>query len=86
MSTGGYTALDFKEATDEMLRLGVTLSEIAEEFDASESSVRQARINPTKRGYRRPPPAWRQAVIRIAKRRGGELLKLVERLAQELEG
>ena len=47
--------MEFKEATDKLLRLGVTLSEIAEEFDASESSVRQARINPTKRGYRRPP-------------------------------
>ncbi|MCH7563467.1 MAG: hypothetical protein IH968_06560 [Gemmatimonadetes bacterium] len=73
--------MDFKRATDRLMP-AVTLSDLSAELGMSDATVRQARLDPDSRSYRNPPAGWQRAVAKLARKRGGELVKL----AEELEG
>lgn len=69
----------FKHATD---LLCLSSPELAQIFKANAQTIRQARLDPTNAGYRRPPDGWEKKLAELARARGGELVKL----AEELEG
>ena len=75
-------SVDFKNVTDVFGECGVALADIATALGASYSAVKQARLDPTSRHYRTPPPGWRPKLKELAASRGGRLLEL----AEELEG
>lgn len=58
--------MDFKQATDILLEYGVTLPEIAEALGIAAQTARQARLDPSTDGFRRPPPEWREALAVLA--------------------
>lgn len=71
--------LTFKEATD-LLTQRVTVADVAMACGSHVNSVERARLDPTTRSYREPPPGWVHAVARLARERGTELIALAERL------
>lgn len=71
--------MDFKAATDALAGC-VTHDELAAACGVSVQAIRQARLDPSNVNYRQPPRDWEAAVSKIARRRGGELIKLAERL------
>lgn len=73
--------MDYKTATDLLLDK-VTTDDLAQALGASQNAVVRARLDPDTRSWRPPPPGWPFAIARLARERGGELL----RLAEELEG
>lgn len=75
--------MDFVDATDQLTR-GVSLADVAEELGASYGLIRQSRMDPTSRSYRRPPDGWQAAVARLAERRARELQELKSQLEGEV--
>lgn len=71
--------MDFKTATDRLLA-NLTVSDIADATGCATNTIYRARMDPSKRGYRRPPANWREILIRLARERGGELLELADEL------
>lgn len=72
-------AFDFKAATHTLfMKLGP--EELAGELDCSAQTIRQARMDPDKPGYRAPPQKWEAAVALLARHRARQLLKLAERV------
>ena len=71
--------MDFRAATDRMIP-AITLADLSAELGMSEAAVRQARLDPESSSYRTPPPGWQRAVAKLARERGGELVKLAEAL------
>lgn len=69
--------MDFKTATD---LLGVSASELAEEFGLSPQTIRQMRLAPGSVSFRNPPDGWQRVVARLAKERGKQLKALVDAL------
>ena len=69
--------MDFRQATDIATRV-LTLREIGEALGVE--WVRQARVNPEKRGYRPPPKGWEGKLAALVRRRATELNKLAENL------
>lgn len=69
----------FREATDRLIGL-VSLADLARELGVSHGLVRQARLKPSASSYRSPPAGWEAAVAKLARERGGELLKLAEEM------
>lgn len=69
----------FREVTDRLIEV-VTLADLARELGVSHGLLRQARLNPSASSYRSPPAGWEGAVARLARERGGELLKLAEEM------
>lgn len=67
----------FKEASD---ALCLSMRELAEIFNVSPQSVKQARLDPQSRGYRPPPPGWERVLAKIARERGRELADLARAL------
>ena len=67
----------FKHVTD---LLCLPSPELAELFNAKPQTIRQMRLDPTKAGYRRPPKGWEKKLATLARARGGELVKLAEKL------
>ena len=57
--------------------------ELALIFEVKAQTIRQARLDLTKAGYRRPPKGWEKKLAKIARARGGELAKLAEELEAE---
>lgn len=72
-------SMDFRAATDR-LTPAVTLADLSAELGMSDAAVRQARLDPESPSYRTPPPGWQGAIIKLARERGGELVKLAEEL------
>jgi len=70
----------FKDVVD---RLRLTGPELSELFGVSAQTIRQAKLDPSKDGYRSPPRGWAQTLARIAKERGGELLTLAKELESQ---
>lgn len=69
--------MDFKTATDR-IAVFVTHADIARATTGvSLHSIRQARLEPSSRGYRKP---WREALAKLARERGGELVGLADEL------
>ncbi len=75
--------MDFHEATDHLMRAGVTLAEVADALGVVHGTVRQARLDPGAASYRRPPKGWRPALEELARARGETLRKLADRIAEE---
>ena len=73
--------MNFKDATDQLIDR-VTLPEIAAACGASVNSVERARMNPGSNSYRNPPLGWEVAVARLARARGGDLLRLADVLEE----
>ncbi|MEZ4414631.1 MAG: hypothetical protein R3E10_02680 [Gemmatimonadota bacterium] len=71
--------MDFKQATDILLEYGVTLPEIAEALGIAAQTARQARLDPSTEGFRRPPAEWREALAVLAEEKS-------QRAAADLEG
>ncbi len=74
--------MDFKEATDRITGLRVTLDDVASSMARESSSIAKARLDPDSTGYRSPPPGWEAAIAKLARARAAELVEL----AEELEG
>lgn len=73
-------AMNFVAATDALFaRTGP--EELADELGCAPNSVRQARMDAGKKGYRAAPPGWEAAVARLARQKAAQLLKLADRLA-----
>lgn len=70
-------ARTFKEATELLCLTGPELAEI---FGVSAQSIRQARLDPEKVGYRTPPAGWEAKLAELAGAKGGELAALAEEL------
>ena len=73
--------MDFREGSSRLTEC-VTLADIATETGMSHQSIMQARLDPSKDGHRSPPTNWRTAIMKLARERAAELVKL----AEELEG
>ena len=82
------SSVDFNEATDRLAACP-THDEVADAAGwTSVQTVRQARLDPSSTGYRRPPGGWEPVIARLARQRAAELVKLaaeLERGAVELE-
>ena len=72
--------MDFREATSKLVQ-GPRLRDVAEACGRGIASVLNARFEPGRPGYRRPPPNWRQVVARMAREERDRL----DRLASEVE-
>jgi hypothetical protein len=77
--------VNFKDATDELIGR-VTLPEIAAACGASVNAVERARMDPKGSSYRNAPPGWEIAVARLARERGGDLLRLADALEAGASG
>ena len=73
-------AIDFKAATDALFEK-TGAEELAAELGCNPQSIKQARMEPDKPGFRSPPPEWESAVAKLARKRAAQLLKLANRLA-----
>lgn len=71
--------MDYKDATDGLFER-ITAADLAQELGVSQNAVARARLDPATRDYRPPPPGWRAAVSRLAKRRAEELMTLAENI------
>jgi hypothetical protein len=71
--------MNFNEATDQLTR-AVSLGDLAREMNASYGLIRQARMDPVSRSYRKPPEGWEIAVARLAGERAEQLLALKREL------
>lgn len=71
--------MNFQKATDELLR-AVTLEDLAEALGASVQAIRQARASEATTAHRSPPAGWEVGVVRLAKKRARELLRLAKSL------
>ena len=74
--------MSFVEITDRLMANSVGLKEIADALGVSYSTVTATRLPEASSSHRNPPPGWEQAIAKLARERGGELVKL----AEELEG
>jgi hypothetical protein len=74
--------MDFQSATDRVAGC-VTHEELAEALGLSPQTIRVARLSPDSPNYRKPPEGWERALAKLARKRGGELVKLAEQLEQE---
>jgi hypothetical protein len=67
----------FREATDRLIDT-VSLVDLATELGVSHGLLRQARLSSSASSYRSPPAGWEVAVAKLARERGGELLRLAD--------
>ena len=74
--------MSFVETTDRLMASSVGLREIADALGVSYSTVRATRLPVGSSSHRKPPVGWEKAMAKLARKRGGELVKL----AAELEG
>jgi hypothetical protein len=75
--------MDFREATDGLFDR-VDHADLAKALGISVASIRQARLRPEASAHRAPPPAWREAVIRMAEERVRHYLRLIEGIRVEV--
>lgn len=76
--------MNFKSATDIVIQ-PVRLPQLARELGVSEAAVRQARLQPNARAYRKPPENWQRAVIRIAEARMMSDRKLIQSILDSMK-
>jgi hypothetical protein len=74
--------MDFRSAVDR-LRDCATREEIAIALGVSFYTVEQALLPGSSAGFRNPPPGWEKGIAKLARKRGGELVKLAEQLERE---
>jgi hypothetical protein len=71
--------VNYKEATDRLFER-ITAEDLAAELGVSQNAVARARLDPTTRGYRPPPPGWEGGAARLAGEFAAELLQLKQEL------
>lgn len=76
--------MDYKEATDRLFTR-ITAAELAAQLGVSQNAVARARLNPTTRDYRPPPPGWERGVARLASDREAALAALRRELEDGTE-
>lgn len=72
--------MTFAEAMD---AIGATAVELSEVMGMAPQTIRQMRMDPGNVNYREPPPSWRSMLADYARRRGGELEALADKLERE---
>jgi hypothetical protein len=71
--------MNFKQATDHLFDR-IDHAQLAAALCISVASVRQARLNPNAKAYRKPPANWQDAVIKLAEKRASRYRQLVRQL------
>ena len=74
--------MNFKEATD-LLFDRIDHAELAKALGISVASIRQARLSPTAKAYREPPPNWQHAVTRLAENRVSHYRHLIKQMRRK---
>ena len=74
--------MNFKEATDRLFDR-IDHAELATALDVSVASIRQARLSPTAKAYREPPPNWQRALIRLAENRVLHYRRLIKQIRRK---
>jgi hypothetical protein len=74
--------MNFKEATDNLFDR-IDHAELAKALGVSVASIRQARLIPSARAYRVPPPNWQHAVIGLAEERVRHYRRLIQNMRRE---
>lgn len=77
--------MEFREAT-RRLKDSPQDTELARALGVPVQSVRQARLPEDQPGHRPPPEDWRIVVVRMARKRIGELRSLIRTLEDDLTG
>lgn len=72
--------MEFRQATDELMVLGITAETIGEALGVTGQHARQMRLASDSPSYRRPPDDWRHKLAAFARSRGAELQKLAKRI------
>ena len=72
----------FKDAADRLLRC-ITQQQLAEELGVTRNTVARALMPPENPNSRPAPPGWEDAMRRLARRHGGDMLSLDADLAAE---
>lgn len=75
--------MDFKTATDRLMKKGVRLEDVADALGVAHQTVRGYRLDPGASGYRRPPDNWRPKLAELLEKRGGDLQDLARELREE---
>lgn len=75
--------VDFVDATD-VIFAKIGPEDLAQILDCAPNSIRQARMDRGKAGYRSPPGNWENAVRRLAIARANRLMKLVSELERQI--
>lgn len=73
----------FREATDRLIDT-VSLADLAKELGVSHGLLRQARLSTSASSYRSAPAGWEVAVAKLARERGGELLRLADDIEAQM--
>ncbi len=75
----------FRETSDRLSALGVSIQEQAAALGLSYQTVRLMRLEPNAKGYRSPPPriSWSSAWARLLRERAGALLAEADKLEGE---
>jgi hypothetical protein len=71
--------MDFKTATDRIAGC-YSLDEVAAALGVSGNTVRRARMDPASANARPAPEGWEAVIAKLARKRGGELVKLADQL------
>lgn len=73
----------FREAAD---ALCLSVRDLSELLGIPVQSVKQARMDPGKSGYRAPPAGWEAKLLEVARQRGREVGGLVKALEAGAKG
>jgi len=76
----GFTRMMNFPAAVAVLFDAYTHDDLAMNLDTSHVHIRQALLDPTVVGYRRPPAGWNEVLARLARQRAERLLLLAEHL------
>jgi hypothetical protein len=71
--------MDFKKATDQLCE-ATSHGELASALGVSVATIRQARLEPTAKAHRSPPPDWAEGVKAIAASKLARIQKLLSDL------
>jgi len=76
---------DFRQASDRLNALGVSIQEQAEALGVAYQTIRLMRLDPSARGYRKPPQesSWRSIFDQLEERRAVEMMKQTRAIVEE---
>lgn len=72
-------SVDLREAMDRVLAR-VTLEDIAKAADCGVNSLKQARLDPSASGYRKPPATLRRALHEVCRKQASYFSELARQL------
>lgn len=71
--------MNFRKATDELFDR-VAHEDLAKALGISIATIRQARLSPEASAHRTPPENWKEAVVRLARKRIGHYQELIDKM------